>query len=89
VKVTTHLHLVPRSTRCGAIPPLPIRLHGVVLRAQIQLYLLELYIYYFCLRLGYWMEDCIELHKTCSILAIHLDGKRKYIRYIEVLLNEQ
>jgi len=23
VKVTTHLHLVPRSRICGAIPPLP------------------------------------------------------------------
>jgi len=27
----TYLHLVPRSRKRGAIPPLPISLHGVVL----------------------------------------------------------
>jgi len=31
VKLTTHLHLVPRSKMHGAIPPPPILLHGVVL----------------------------------------------------------
>jgi hypothetical protein len=27
----THLHLMPRLKMRGAIPPLPIRLHGIVL----------------------------------------------------------
>jgi hypothetical protein len=31
LKLTTHLHVSPRSRMSGAIPPLPIRLHGVVL----------------------------------------------------------
>jgi hypothetical protein len=31
VKLTTHLHLVPRLRIRGTIPPFPIRLHGVVL----------------------------------------------------------
>jgi hypothetical protein len=31
VKLTAHLQLVPRSSKCGSIYPLPIRLHGVVL----------------------------------------------------------
>jgi hypothetical protein len=31
VKLTTYLHLVPRSRTCGALPPFPIRLHGVML----------------------------------------------------------
>jgi hypothetical protein len=31
VKLTTHLVLVPSSRMRGAIPPLPIRLHGMVL----------------------------------------------------------
>jgi hypothetical protein len=31
VKLTTNLQLVPRSRKRGAIHPLPIRLHGVVL----------------------------------------------------------
>jgi hypothetical protein len=31
VKLTTHLHLVPRLRMRGAIPPLPIRVHSVVL----------------------------------------------------------
>jgi hypothetical protein len=31
VKLIIHLHLLPRSRMRGAIPPLPIRLHGVVL----------------------------------------------------------
>jgi len=39
VKLTPHLLLVPRSGMCGAIPPLPEHLHGVVLRAQGQNYL--------------------------------------------------
>jgi len=30
VKLTNHLHLVPRWRICGAIPPLLIRFHGVV-----------------------------------------------------------
>jgi hypothetical protein len=33
VKLTTPLHLVPRSRKCGSIHPLPIRLHGVVLNS--------------------------------------------------------
>jgi hypothetical protein len=33
VKLTTNFHLVLRSTR-GAIPPLPIRIHGVVLSSK-------------------------------------------------------
>jgi hypothetical protein len=31
VKLTTHFHIVPWSRVHGSIPPLPIRLHGVVL----------------------------------------------------------
>jgi len=31
MKQATHLHLVPRSRMHGAIPPLPIRQHGIVL----------------------------------------------------------
>jgi hypothetical protein len=31
VKLTTHLHLVPRLRIRGATSPLPIRLHGTVL----------------------------------------------------------
>jgi hypothetical protein len=33
MKLTTHLHhLALRSIMCGAIPPLPIHLHGVVFK---------------------------------------------------------
>jgi hypothetical protein len=31
VKLTTHFHLVPRSRNGGAIPPLPIYVHDIVL----------------------------------------------------------
>lgn len=31
VKLKTHLHLLSSSRMCGALPALPIRLHGVVL----------------------------------------------------------
>jgi hypothetical protein len=31
MKLATHLHLVPRLRTCGAVPPHPIRMHGVVL----------------------------------------------------------
>jgi hypothetical protein len=31
VKLTTLLHLLTRLRMCGAVPPLPIRLHTVVL----------------------------------------------------------
>jgi hypothetical protein len=31
VKLTTQLHLLPESRMRGAMPPLPLRLHGVVL----------------------------------------------------------
>jgi hypothetical protein len=46
IKLTTHFHPVPRSRICGATPPLPIRLHGVVLSyAQGQIYLLLFLLY--------------------------------------------
>jgi hypothetical protein len=32
VKLTSHLHIVSRLRMCGAIPPLPICFHSVVLR---------------------------------------------------------
>jgi hypothetical protein len=32
VKLTNHFHLAPRLRMRGVMPPLPIRLHGVVLR---------------------------------------------------------
>jgi hypothetical protein len=43
VKLTTHIHLAPRSGMRGAIPPSPIRLHGVrgtrfKARGQLHLY---------------------------------------------------
>jgi hypothetical protein len=31
VKLTTRLHLIPRLRMCGAVPPLLIRLHVVVI----------------------------------------------------------
>jgi hypothetical protein len=43
VKLTTHLHLVPRSRKCGSIHPLPICLHGIISKARGQLYLLRIY----------------------------------------------
>jgi hypothetical protein len=41
VRITTHLHLVPRSRVCGAVPPLPLNAFMTLysIKAQRQLYL--------------------------------------------------
>jgi hypothetical protein len=58
VTLTTHLHLEPRSRKSGAIPPLPIRLLGVVLNK----YEGQLYLYFDCIWYGRSDRRLLEFH---------------------------
>jgi hypothetical protein len=53
MKLTTHLHLVPRLRMRGAIPPLLIRLHGVVLKEA-----MDTKVYPKVSELAAWSENC-------------------------------